>query len=1154
MIGSQAGVESIDEGFVVIDGEQFYAIPSFDELGPFLMTILSDDDHWMFVSSRGGLTAGRGDANSALFPYETDDRLHVAAGVTGPVTLIRCEGGPPQSTWEPFTGRPSSVTKRNLYKSIVGNQVVFEEVNHDLELVFRYRWANSDRFGFVRTASLRNLGEHAIALELVDGLLNVLPDGLHPPTYRVMSNLTNAYKRSEIVDEGTRLAVFSLESQIVDRPEPAESLSSSVVWSFGLEDAGVTVDAASLDAFRAGPDASRGALVTGRPGAYLLVAHKTLQPNASAAWTIVADVAKSQSDVVELNRFLRSGANTASALTASIERGTETLVSLVASADGLQSTGDTLASAHHFANVAFNVMRGGIPVSGTDIDRDDWVAFVAGRNRAVATRHQAFLASLPASVDKARVLENAQVVGDPQLIRLTLEYLPFTFSRRHGDPSRPWNSFAMRVRDSAGRPVVHYEGNWRDIFQNWEALCMSFPSYLPSIMSVFLNASTADGFNPYRITSEGIEWEVPDADNPWSNIGYWGDHQIVYLLRLLEMTRRYLPSAVDEMLASRWFAYADSPYRIAPYEDILADPRATIEYDALAAERTQARVAHTGLDGKLVPDSDGSVYLVTMVEKLLVSALSKLSNFVPGGGIWMNTQRPEWNDANNALVGNGLSMVTTCYLRQYLHHLVTSLKDAGLDTVEMSIEVADWLSAVSRTLTEHTTHIGGDLTGTARRAIVDSLGVAFSRYRGLVYASGFSGTTSVDVPRIFALLDAAIGHLDDTIRRNTRPEGLYHSYNLLHVSTGGDTASVEHLGPMLEGQVAALSCGLLSAEEKAELLDCLFDSALYRSDQNSFMLYPVRELPSFLDKNVIPSTEVAGSDLVGDLIAAGDTSVVELDGDGRYRFNSSFRNRRDLVAALDRLAQDVQWRGSVSLNRESLVNTYERVFNHHAYTGRSASMYAYEGIGSIYWHMVAKLLVAVQESVVDARRDGASAEAVQRLIGHYWRVRGGLGFEKSAVEFGAFPTDPYSHTPAHAGAQQPGMTGQVKEEILTRLLELGLRVHDGEVQFDPTLLRVNEFQRGSQEWRVCNVDGGGEVRQLPPNSLGFTFCQVPVVVSLGSGPAFVDVQLPDGQWQRTGGLTLDRKTSAAILGRSGRVAGLCVSIPQALLEGPFSTT
>ena len=42
-----------------------------------------------------------------------------------------------------------------------------------------------------------------------------------------------------------------------------------------------------------------------------------------------------------------------------------------------------------------------------------------------------------------------------------------------------------------------------------------------------------------------------------------------------------------------------------------------------------------------------------MTEKLLVLLLTKLTNLVPEGGIWMNTQRPEWNDANNALVGKG---------------------------------------------------------------------------------------------------------------------------------------------------------------------------------------------------------------------------------------------------------------------------------------------------------------------------------------------------------------------------------------------------------------------------------------------------------------------------------------------------------------------
>ena len=60
-----------------------------------------------------------------------------------------------------------------------------------------------------------------------------------------------------------------------------------------------------------------------------------------------------------------------------------------------------------------------------------------------------------------------------------------------------------------------YEGNWRDIFQNWEAARgLSHPGWVDHFILKFVNATTLDGFNPYRITREGIDWEVPEPDNP----------------------------------------------------------------------------------------------------------------------------------------------------------------------------------------------------------------------------------------------------------------------------------------------------------------------------------------------------------------------------------------------------------------------------------------------------------------------------------------------------------------------------------------------------------------------------------------------------------------------------------------------------------------
>ena len=52
------------------------------------------------------------------------------------------------------------------------------------------------------------------------------------------------------------------------------------------------------------------------------------------------------------------------------------------------------------------------------------------------------------------------------------------------------------------------------------------------------------------------------------------------------------------------------------------------------------------------------------------------------------------------------------------------------------------------------------------------------------------------------------------------------------------------------------------------------------------------------------------------------------------------------------------------------------------------------------------------------------------------------------------------------GAKQPGMTGQVKEEILTRFGELGVRVEEGAIVFEPALLR----QHGELRYRPAEAE------------------------------------------------------------------------------------
>ena len=76
--------------------------------------------------------------------------------------------------------------------------------------------------------------------------------------------------------------------------------------------------------------------------------------------------------------------------------------------------------------------------------------------------------------------------------------------------------------------------------------------------------------------------------------------------------------------------------------------------------------------------------------------------------------------------------------------------------------------------------------------------------------------------------------------------------------------------------------------------------------------------------------------------------------------------------------------------------------------------------------MVSKLLLAVQEVYFNAEKKSSTKKQLEKLKNFYYDIKDGIGSGKQPDEYGAFPTDPYSHTPSFAGVQQPGMTGQVK--------------------------------------------------------------------------------------------------------------------------------
>ncbi|NUU18792.1 hypothetical protein HP550_16185 [Cellulomonas humilata] len=1122
-------------GLVDLDGRRFYRITSFDDLPPFFMTLVGASDLWLFVSSTGGVTAGREQADRALFTYTTEDKVAAGAGRTGGLTLLRVATADGTVFWQPFAprrpGDPDA--ERHLYKDPLGTTLVFEETRPDLGLRVRVTWQTAARYGIVREVEVASTTDRHVRAEVLDGFVDLLPAGVTVQTQGELSSLLDAYKRAE-VDAATGLGLVYLNSTLTDKADPSESLSTTVAWQVGLDDVDHLLSVRQVGAFATGCPVVAEHEVRGEKGAYLVRARLTIAPGEHRRWSVVADVDQSAADVVRLQTQLADPAAAAAALAADVEGTRAHLDRLVGTADAAQVTGDELATAHHRANVLFNVMRGGILVDGYAVRTSDLRAFVGQRSPRTASRSGAWFDALAATEQLDDLVERADASGDPDLLRLVREYLPLTFSRRHGDPSRPWNKFAIALTDANGETRVDFQGNWRDIFQNWEALAFSFPEYVESMVAVFLDATTADGYNPYRISRSGIDWEVPEPSNPWANIGYWSDHQVIYLVKLLEASRRFHPGRLEALVDRAVFTHADVPYRIATYDETVVEPIATIAFDTATEERVEWRVATEGADGKLVHGPDGDLVRVSLGEKLLLTILAKVVNLVPDGGIWMNTQRPEWNDANNALVGKGLSVVTLAYLRRAL----SLARDLLADDLTVTSELAGLLTDVHAALDEHIEQAGTGFDDRGRRSVMDALGAAGTAYRTRVYA-GFSGArTGVPAAAVQEFLAHAQVYVDAALRANRRHDGLFHAYNLLDLRSG---AAIGRLQEMLEGQVAVLSSGLLTPAEALGLVRALRGSALYRADQHSYQLYPDRELPTFLGRNLITAEQAASAPLLAALVAAGDTSLVLRDVRGDHRFAPGLHNARDLDAALDALSRHVP---GVADGRQAVLDVFEQVFRHAEFTGRSGSFFGYEGLGSIYWHMVSKLLLAVQENHERAVAEGADAAVVAGLADAYEDVRLGLGYCKSPDVYGAFPVDPYSHTPAGKGARQPGMTGQVKEEILTRLGELGLRVEGGRIVLRPVLLRADEWTTTPTTFTFHDVAQQERVLALPAGSLAFTFCQVPVVfrrVAVGAALTVV-AHLADGTRVEGVDGALDTDVSERVFRRTGEVVRVDVEV------------
>ena len=271
------------------------------------------------------------------------------------------------------------------------------------------------------------------------------------------------------------------------------------------------------------------------------------------------------------------------------------------------------------------------------------------------------------------------------------------------------------------------------------------------------------------------------------------------------------------------FVFADVPYLLADHDSMVRNPRGTTTYDLADAEEIATRDKdRIGADGRLLVDVDGSLLRVGLLEKLLVPALAKSTNFVPDGDPGSTPSGPSGTTPTTR------SRDPACRWSRSITSVATWPCSSRSSKRRRATRSRSRRRSPSGSPTSSIGTCAGR-PGRRRRAPHDRRPARAQRRATSSAVRQGAGSEKVELPLadIRDLCETSLAHLDSSIAAGRRTDDLHHSYN--RVSFPTDTSvCVDHLGPMLEGQVAALSSGVLGAEETLAVVDALYASGMYR--------------------------------------------------------------------------------------------------------------------------------------------------------------------------------------------------------------------------------------------------------------------------------------------------------------------------------------
>jgi hypothetical protein len=668
---------------------------------------------WVFYVNRGQAIASFGIENKdhPIMEFEPANKAYQATPYTGFRTFLKLKQGPDVTLYEPF-GPWNAADEKRMYIGMNELEIQATSAAHGIRTDVLYFTLPGESFaGLVRRVTVTNVGDEALALEILDGLPRVIPYGVDNHGLKEMGRTTEAWMAVFNLEEG--VPFYRCQASVGDTAEVSQIQAGHFYLAF--DDSGrklvpfvdpvvvfgQNTAVSTPDGFVAQPlaDLSQSRQIpTGRTPCGLFGASAIVEPGeATTLYSIIGHAGN-------VDRLRRTW--TRLAQPAYVQRKRQEAKQLV---DQLTAVVATQTGSHRFdaytrQTFLDNVLRGGWPV-------------LLGDETAPAVYH--------------------------------------IYSRKHGDLERDYNYFAV-----AAEPYSQGNANYRDVNQNRRNDVLLQPEVGAFNVLSFLGLIQADGYNPLVV--EGSRFTLPPQhraavlglverperlapllDQPFTpggllraiadgqidlkvhaeefiastvahaeqhfeatfGEGYWIDHW-TYNLDLIETYLAVYPDRKDDLLFGRPIVpFFDSPAVVQPRarKYVLAGEGRVRQYGAVVEDEEKAALIAGRTESPNLVRTDhgkGEVYRTTVFAKLVGLALVKFATLDPlGMGVEMEAGKPGWYDALNGLPGLfGSSLCETYELERLLTFLLEAMAEKAEHRVDLPIEQTELMAPVVEAL------------------------------------------------------------------------------------------------------------------------------------------------------------------------------------------------------------------------------------------------------------------------------------------------------------------------------------------------------------------------------------------------------------------------------------------------------------------------